>query len=265
MIAPLSTPVAAEELIRVGGAGTGLGVMKVLAASFEKSHPGTRIIVLPNLGSSGGIKALLDGAVDLAISGRPLSPEESKGGATAVKCATTPFVFITNSSVNKANLTSSELEMIYNGQLRKWADGTRIRPILRPMNDTDTTIVKTISNKIEQALKIANSRPDMIRMVTDQEAAEAVVKIPGSVGSSTLAQIQTEKLKVNVLSYNGIKATQATLANGTYPLSKPLNLVSTSKTSPTALQFIRFVQSQKGSAILAESGFLPTGRAAGTK
>lgn len=265
MVGALSTAVQAEEIIRVGGAGTGLGVMNVLAAAFEKSHPGTRVKILPNLGSSGGIKALLHGAIDLAISGRSLKAEESKDGAMAVECARTPFIFVTNKNVNKADLTSRELEMIYNGQLQKWADGTRIRPILRPLGDTDTAIVKTVSKEMEQALKSANGRPDMIMMVTDQEAAEAVAKIPGAVGSSTLAQIETEKHPLKVLSFNGIKATPAALANGNYPLSKPLYLVSTSKTTTAARQFIRFVQSAKGRAILTKSGFLPTAGDTGTK
>jgi phosphate transport system substrate-binding protein len=258
MIGAMSTAVQAEEIIRIGGAGTGLGVMKVLAATFEKSHQGKIVKVLPNLGSSGGIKALLHGAIDLAISGRSLKAEESNEGAMAVKCAITPFIFVTNKNVNKADLTSLELEMIYNGQLQKWADGTRIRPILRPWGDTDTAIVKAVSKEMEQALKSANGRPDMIMMVTDQEAAEAVAKIPGALGSSTLAQIETERHPLNVLSFNGIKATPAALANGNYPLSKPLYLVSTSKTPAAARQFIRFVQSAKGRAILTKSGFLPT-------
>lgn len=265
VIGALSTAVQAEEIVRVGGAGTGLGVMKILAATFEKSHPGTRVTILPNLGSSGGIKALLHGAIDLAISGRTLTAEESKDGALAVECARTPFVFVTNKNVNKADLTSRELEMIYNGQLQKWADGTRIRPILRPLGDTDTAIVKTVSKKMEQALKNANARPDMIRMVTDQETAEAVAKIPGALGGSTLAQIETEKHPLNVLSFNGSPATLAALTKGTYPLSKPLYLVSTSKTGPAARQFIRFVQSPKGRAILAKSGFLPTAGNTGAK
>lgn len=265
LVGALSATVQAEEIVRVGGAGTGLGVMKILAATFEKSHPGTRVEILPNLGSAGGIKALLHGAIDLAISGRPLTAEESKDGALAVECARTPFVFVTNKNVNKADLTSRELEMIYNGQLQKWADGSRIRPILRPLGDTDTAIVKTVSKKMEQALKNANARPDMIRMVTDQETAEAVAKIPGALGGSTLAQIETEKHPLNVLSFNGSPATLAALTKGTYPLSKPLYLVSTSKTGPAARQFIRFVQSPKGRAILAKSGFLPTAGNTGAK
>lgn len=256
--ANLSTVALAEDVVRIGGAGSGLGVMKILATAFEKTHPGTRIRILPNLGSSGGIKALLHGAIDLAISSRTLKTEELKDGAVALECARTPFVFVVNNKVNKADLTTRELEMIYNGQMLKWPDGTRIRLIIRPAGDTDTMIVKNISKEMEQAVKASNSRPDMIIAVTDQEAADAVAKIPGALGGSTLVQIETEKHPLKTLSFNGITPTLDALAKGSYPLTKPLNLVTTTKTSPAALQFIQFVRSARGRAILVQSGALPT-------
>jgi phosphate transport system substrate-binding protein len=61
----------AGEIVRVGGAGSGLGGMRLLAKAFEAGHPGTKVQVFSSLGSSGGIKALLVGSLDLAVSGRP--------------------------------------------------------------------------------------------------------------------------------------------------------------------------------------------------
>jgi len=258
MSSTLSTAVQAGNVVRVGGAGTGLGTIKILGEAFEKSHPGTTIRVLPNLGSSGGIKALLHNALDVAISGRILSKNELNDGAVAVECARTPFVFVVNPKVNKNNITTRELEMIYNGQLSKWPDGTRIRLILRPAGDTDTSILKNISKSMEQSVKVANTRLDMIIAVTDQEAVDSVAKIPGALGGSTLAQIETEKAQVKILPYNGIMPTLDALAKGNYPLAKPLYLVSTKNTPATALQFIQFVQSEKGQAILAKSGAIPS-------
>jgi phosphate transport system substrate-binding protein len=253
----LSAAVQAEDVVRVGGAGSGLGAMKILAEAFERSHPGTRIKVLPSLGSSGGIKALVHGALDVAVSGRPLKGEELKTGVVAVELARTPFVFVVHNKVNKRDITTRELEMIYNGQLLKWPDGTRIRLVLRPASDTDSIIIGTISTKLEQAVKAASVRHDMIMEVTDQEAAEAVSKIPGALGASTIAQIETEKLPLKVLSFNGITPTLDALAAGRYPVTKPLYLVTAPKTPTAALQFVQFTRSAQGRAILAQTGALP--------
>ena len=257
IVSPPLRTAQAEEVVRIGGAGSGLGVMKKLAAVFEKTHPGIQIKVLPNLGSSGGVKALLHGALDVAIIGRPLKTEERKSGAVATDCATTPFVFVVHKNVTKTDISSRELEMIYNGQTQKWPDGTRIRLVLRPTGDTDSIIVKNISKNMEQAVLAASARPDMLMAVTDQEAADYVAKIPGAFSGATLSQVETEDIAVKILSFNGITPTLANLAKGSYPLVKSLTLVSTLKTKASAVEFIQFTRSAQGRAILTKSGCLP--------
>ncbi len=259
MTVSLSPTVRAGDVIRVGGTGSGLGAMKALADAFEKAHPHTKLKVLPSLGSSGGIKALLDGALDVAVSARALKTEELKGGAVAVEFARTPFIFIANNTVNKADLTTRELEMILNGQLPKWPDGSRIRPILRPAADADTMIIKTISKEMEQAVAAFHARPNMLIAVTDQESADLVAKIPGAMGGSTLTQVETEKIPVKVLSFNGIMPSLDALDKGRYPLVKPLYVVTSPKTPAAAERFTQFVRSAKGRAILTKSGALPSG------
>lgn len=58
------------DTLRIGETGAALGGMEILGQAFEKQHPGTSVEVLPSLGSSGGIKALLAGAVDLSAGSR---------------------------------------------------------------------------------------------------------------------------------------------------------------------------------------------------
>lgn len=260
-----SSAVHAENTVRVGGAGAGLGTIKKLADAFEKTYPGTKITVMPSLGSSGGIKALLHGALDVAISGRALKEDELQKGAVASEFASTPFIFAVHKNVPKTDITVSELEKIYYGRQLKWPDGSLIRLVLRPTGDTDTTIVKGISKEMEHAVKAANSRPDMIIAVTDQEAADAVAKIPGAIGTTTLAQTRTETHPLKVLSFNGVPPTIESFASGRYPLTKPLYLVTTRNTSAPARQFIRFISSPKGRSILAQSGTMPAAGGTRTK
>lgn len=259
ILCSMVTHSGAETEIRIGGTGSGLGVMKNLAAEFKKSHPGITIRFMPSLGSSGGIKALLNGALDVAISGRTLKADEEKGGAVAVEAAKTPFIFIANNSVSISDITTRELEMIYSGQLQRWPDGSRIRLILRPLGDTDSKIVKSISGKMVGALETALERQDMVVAVTDQEAVESVARIPGAIGGATLSQVISEQQPVHILSLNGVKPALNTLVSGTYPLSKPLYLVTTAHTSPAARQFIQFVRSSRGSTILLASDAQPAG------
>ena len=56
-----------------------------------------------------------------------------------------------------------------------------------------------------------------------------------------------------MLAYNGVKPSVAALAAGSYPLYKPLYLVTTSKTPAAARQFAEFIHSAAGRKILAKA------------
>lgn len=252
-----STPAFAETVIRTGGTGFGLGIMNILAGSYEKNHPGVRVEILPSLGSSGGIKALLQGTIDFSVSGRPPRDEDVSQGGNAVELVRTPFVFIVNAKTRKSDITGVELEKIYSGVMSVWPDGSRIRLVLRPKTETDTKIVESLSPAMERAVASAQSREGMILAVTDQESTDTVEKTPGALGGSTLMQVLAERKRVNILRFNGVEPSVAGIRDGSYPLVKTLYLVTSPKTSPEARQFIEFVRSKKGESILREYGGMP--------
>jgi phosphate transport system substrate-binding protein len=249
--------VQAGTTISIGGTGAGLAAMKMLANAYGKTHPGITIKVMSSLGSGGGIAALIQGALDLAISARPLKESELRTGAQFAEYARTPFVFAVHRKVPKTDLTTEELLKIYLGKTVAWDDGSRIRLILRPFGDTDTDIVRSISPELDQAVQKAHARRGMTVAVTDQECADAITREPGALGGSTLSEILTENRPVNMLSFNGVKPTLTNLSKGSYPLVKRLYLVNSTRTTEAARQFARFIRSPQGRAILEAAGNLP--------
>jgi phosphate transport system substrate-binding protein len=249
--------VQAGTTISIGGTGAGLAAMKMLANAYGKTHPGITIKVMSSLGSGGGITALIQGALDLAISARPLKESELRTGAQFAEYARTPFVFAVHRKVPKTDLTTEELLKIYLGKTVAWDDGSRIRLILRPFGDTDTDIVRSISPELDQAVQKAHARRGMTVAVTDQECADAITREPGALGGSTLSEILTENRPVNMLSFNGVKPTLTNLSKGSYPLVKRLYLVNSTRTTEAARQFARFIRSPQGRAILEAAGNLP--------
>ena len=55
------------ESLKIGGTGGDLGTIKQICKAFQKSHAGVTVDVLPSLGSGGGIKAVLAGAIDIGL------------------------------------------------------------------------------------------------------------------------------------------------------------------------------------------------------
>ncbi len=253
-----AAPVQAETVLKVGGTGSALGTMQQLAATFEKLNPGITVKVLPSLGSTAGIKAVLGGAIDLGLSSRPLKAHEIQQGALAIEYAKTPFVFITHPGVSKKNLTTQELEHIYGRPDARWPDGKHIRLILRPEQDIDTTLVKAISPAMQQAVKSAHARPGMSLAITDQEATEAVSRTNGSFGTASLCEIVSDKITVNVLSYNGVQPSISTMSDRSYPLLKSQYLVISPNTSAEARRFLEFITSPAAAKLLQATGNMPT-------
>jgi len=247
----------AGGVLRIGGAGAGLGTLRILGGEFEKAHPGAKVEIVPNLGSSGGIKALLAGAVDLAICARPLLPAEIQAGARPHPYGRTPFVFIANRDVAETDITTAGLARILEGKLSAWADGRRIRMVLRPVTDVDTAILLALSPEVGPAMKAAHDRPGMFIATTDQESLASVGRIPGALGTASLAQLATEPHGVKVLSHNGVAPGLQALAEGRYPLEKRMALVSGPRTPALAQAFLLFIRTARGRALLSSTGHLP--------
>ena len=241
---------------QLGGSGATLGTMRLLADAYTARHPETTFVVLPSMGSSGGIKAVLAGAIALGLSTRPLKPAEIEAGAEAIEYGSTPFVFATASGTPVDGISTHQLADIYAGRLTEWPDGTRIRMILRPISDSDNDAIKAISPEIRKGLEIAEKRPGMAFAVTDQETAKAIATTPGGIGPSTLALIRSEGRDLKALAIDGIPPSPDALADGSYAIDKPVLIVSSPKSPPEARDFIAFVRSDAGREILVRTGHL---------
>ena len=246
--------------IKIGGTGTALGSFKELGKAFKKIHPDVNIVILPSLGSGGGIKAVNEGALDIGLSSRPLKDTEQQQGTAAVEYARTPFVFVTAQKSERFNFTLQDIAKIISGETKKWPDGTAIRLVLRPEADMDTVLQKGMSPEMDKSVTKALSQEGMIIAATDQESADAVEKIRGAIGTSTLAQIISEKRALNTITLKGVVPDMKNLANGSYKYYKTLYIVTGPKSGLAARDFIEFINSGKGRLILEKTGHLPIQR-----
>jgi phosphate transport system substrate-binding protein len=246
----------AGETIRINGSGAPLQLMAVLSEAYAKLNPGVQIVIEKPLGSSGAIKAVMAGALDLAVSSKPLTPEQGAQGAVAQEFGRTPLVLVTEKSVRKTDITTSELEQIYRGALRSWPNGVSIRVVLRPQSDVDTTILRGLSPGMAAAIEAAQSQPGMLTAVTDPESDDAVARTPGALGASALCSLLVAKPALNALTLNGVPASIGTLADRTYPLAKEIRFVTKGAPAPGVAAFLAFVTSPRGRALAEESGVL---------
>lgn len=245
---------ATADTVRVGGTGSALVTMKILADAYRASRPDTQVVIVPALGSSGSIKAVAAGELDIGLSGRPLKPAERAPGLVEREVARTPLVLASIRA--HSGFTLDDIARIYEGTLQTWPNGSPLRPILRPEADSETLLLRAMSPEIDRALTIAYARPGVHIAIIDQDSADAIEKIPGALGPSTLALILSEQRKIKALPLNGVTPSVAALARGRYPYFKPLYLVSRKNLSGPARAFATFIQSRQGARILSDNGYL---------
>ena len=228
--------------------------MELLAREFHSKNPDIAITTEPSLGSGGGIRAVLAGAIGLAVTSRPISESERQLGAVEIEYARTPFVFAVSNKSRVSAITAQQLADIYSGKMTNWADGSPVRIVLRPISDIDTDMIKQISPDVQRGVVAAQSRRGVRLSVNDQDAADDIEAIPGAVGPTTLALIVSEKRALRALKFNGQEPTAKNAASGTYPYFKRLFLVTGAKRPVAVERFIAFVQSPAGRNIIVSNG-----------
>jgi phosphate transport system substrate-binding protein len=244
---------AVAETIRISGTGGAMETMRILGEAFRKTNPGIRVELLPGMGSNGSVRAVLAGRLDIGLRARTLSGEDRAQGVMETRYARTPFVFGVNSTLEMTGLTLEGVAEIYAGK-RDWENGKRIRLVLRPTEDSDIPVLKSMSPGMSAAVDIAFRRNGMIVATTDHDAADAIETVPGAFGGTTLSLVLSEKRAIRILSLGGIMPSVRTMADRSYPYTKPFFMVTRKNPSVAVRRFIDFVRSPAGSAILAKNG-----------
>ncbi len=230
--------------------------MQLLAKAFSEDHPDIKTVVLPSLGSGGGIKALDAEKVALAFSARPLNQDERAKGLSAILYARTPVVFAVHKKTTFDRLELEDLLAIYSGATSSWPDGTPLRLILRPEHDSDTRLLRGLSPEMDAAVTEAHSRKDLFIALNDQDNAAALETVPGSFGMTTLAQILSESRNLKPLIFNGQLPSLEAVQTGKYPHFKSLYLVVGNAPSEPAEAFRAFIFSTTGRNILSATGHI---------
>ena len=253
-VMPCSAPAAGA--IRISGTGSALGSLRQVAVEFEKEQ-GAAVTIVPSMGSSGGIRAVADGALDIAVSSRPLKDEERQRGLSELEYARTLFVPIAHPSVPVTGLSRADIIGALIGSLVTWPNGERVRFVLRPESDTDSRMLRDLSPQVSRAVDTARGREGMLVALTDQNNADLIEKTPGAVGFSTLSLVRAEQRQVKVLALDGVQPETATYRSGAYGPVKSLYLVTRADAQPAAKALVRFLLSPRGRLILERTGNIP--------
>lgn len=248
---------AAPPLV-AAGSGVNLGITRLLAEAFQKTHPGAVVQVPGSIGTRGAIKAAADGAIALGLISRPLQPGELALGFAAVPYARVPLALAVHPSVPETGISTQELIDIVRGTKKRWKDGREIVVQVREKSDSGFGVLQEKIPGFREAYQESLQAGRWSVYYTDQEANQAIVRTPCAIGVTDLGMIRTEGLAVRPLRLDGVTPVPETLAGGAYPLGRDLTFVYRETHLPKqGKAFLDFVRSEQGSRILRAHGYLP--------
>lgn len=249
--------VLAGKLVLTGSS-TVAPLANEIAKRFESLHPQVRIDVQTG-GSSRGIADARQGLADIGMVSRALKASEDDLQAFTV--ARDGIGVIVHSSNPVATLTDSKVVDIFTGAISNW----------QQVGGSDVPI--TVVNKAEgrstlelfvSYFSLSNTEIEADVVVGDnQQGIKTIAGNPGAIGYVSVgsAEFEAERgVTIKLLPMAGIPASVANVRDGSFPLSRPLNLVTRETPAGLAAAFVDFATSAAVAEIVEDQYFVPIAR-----
>jgi phosphate transport system substrate-binding protein len=241
----------------IAGSGSNLPLTRALVEAFRAESPGAKVALHDSIGTTGGIRAVRDGAIHVALASRPLQEDEAGLDLVVTPYARVAVVVAANGSVPDTCTTRGELVAMYAGTRRQWSDGSGVVVLLREREDTSFAVVSTLVPDLGAARNSAYRERRWRVLFTNLSMQEALLETTGSVGIFDLGAIDARRLSLKILCFEGVAPSAETLLSGRYPFSKDLAFVTPGAPAGLAAAFIRFALSAAGREITARLGYAP--------
>lgn len=246
----------ATESVMITGSSTVSPLVADAVARYETSHPGVRIEVQSG-GSSRGIADALSGVADLGMVSRVLKDEEMTA-LTAHTIAMDGVCVIVHADNPVQQLDKRQLIDIYTKKITNWKE----------FGGKDAAIV--VANKAEgrstleiflQFLGLDNADVQADVVVGENlHVINSVVGNPNTIGYVSIGTASTEQkagTPIQLVVTDGIVPTMESVGDGTFPITRPLNLVTDAELSPAAQSFLDYLMSTGIHDLVEKHFFVP--------
>lgn len=279
-----SAQAADDAKVTIGGAGPLIGTMELLAEAYNKVHGAGKVEAVPrdektnkvvSMTSQGGIKAAIGGTFKgggfIGFSSDRLTEEQRKQGGQSIEVARVALVFVVAEKMAPVDgLTTQQVIDIYSRKTREWRPGLPIRLVRRPLAESDNfilmenipqlrpliTALLDPNSEAGRGLPLANDAQENATYIEQYE------QHPGAFGTSSTNMLITEKRALKPLKLDGREPSAVNILNNTYPLQKPVLLVTGKVVTPEMRSFINFVETSKASRdIFTQTGHVFVGGA----
>ena len=259
----LTARAAQAGTVTVKGSDTMVVLGQRWAEEFMKKNPKS-VIQVTGGGSGTGISALINGTTDVCESSRSMKEAEKKqiqekSGAPPIELpvAKDGLSVYVNESNPLTEVSMAQLKAIFTGKVTSWKDvggpDAKIIPYSRENSSGTYVFFK------EHVLENADFTPRAQNMPGTAAVVNAVAREKFAIGYGGAAYakgIKVLKIKKDDKAA-AIGPSDATIKDGSYPLSRPLFFYTRTKPSADIQAFTTWVLSKEGQAIVTKVGYFP--------
>lgn len=244
----------AEKLVLTGSS-TVAPLAAEIGKRFESLHPNVRVDVQTG-GSSRGVNDARAGLADIGMASRALNPDET--GLNSFTIALDGIGIIVNAANPLTGLDKQQIIDIFTGKIANWKE--------LGGNDAPITVVNKAEGRstLELFLHYFGLKNTEIKAQVvigdNQQGIKTVAGNPDAVGYVSVGAAEYEAghaAAIKLLPLDGIAASVENVRNGSFPLSRPLNLVTKTEPAGVAKDFIDFASSADVNDLIEAQYFVP--------
>ncbi len=229
-----------------------------IAQAVAEAYAGIYEIEVSGGGSGVGIANIIDGTTMVGNMSRAVKTEEF---ASAVAKGVLPYVwFIANDAlspiVNPANpisgLTTEQLKQIYTGEITNWSQvGGNAGPIVVVSRDSSSGSFGSWSELVLDKAPVTTSA---VYTSSNADVAGEIAQNRNAIGYVGLGYLVAG---VKPVSVNGVLPSVQTALDRTFPLSRPLFMVTNGFPAGKVFDVIMWILSDDGQRLVLNMGFAP--------
>ena len=239
----------------ITGSSTMAPLVAEIGKQFETRHPGVRVDVQTG-GSSRGIVDVINGVADIGMASRALNSQEQHLHGSVI--AQDGITIILHQSNPVQELTDDQIRAIYTGGITHW------KQVGGP--DAPITVVNKAEGRSTLELFLtyfqASNRDIHAHVVIgdNEQGIKTVAGNPHAIGYVSIGTAQydaTHGIAIRLLPLQHIPATIETVRESTFPLSRPLTLVTKFPPAGLIKDFIDFARSSEANDLILKQYFVP--------
>ena len=248
-----SAPLAGKLLIT--GSSTMAPLIEDLGKRFRTLHPGVAITVEAG-GSGRGVADARDGKADIGMASRELTPQEQ--ALFAIPIARDGVAFVVHKDNPVGGLTRAHALAVFTGKTPDWkalgGPVARIEVVTRVRGHASLEIVSHYLGIAPETIKAAHIMGDSAEV---RRLVAANRRAIGFLSAGAVDDAVQKGLPLKALALDGMAPGIGSVRDGTWPLSRPLNLLTRRVPAGAAKAFIEFALSPAARAVIVDHDFVP--------